>query len=75
MVIKTEYPKHNWSKITTELSTFKLDKQDGKGFDMDLLSIDTIYWHGRYVDYASRRAIVKANWLTTLLQKWFGVNS
>lgn len=66
----------NGELIETVLSTFKADKRDATGFDMDLLSLDRVYRHigTGQVTYASRDWGIRASWLTRRLQRWFGVN-
>lgn len=64
------------SFIVKELNHFRLDRQDGKGFDMDLLSIDSVYWDHSCTNvyYASRDWSFRATKFTGLLQRVFGVN-
>lgn len=60
-----------------ELNIFKPDRQNGRGFDMDLLSIDTVYHRVgdmNNVTYASRDWVIKGTWLTSRLQRLLGVN-
>ncbi len=47
---------------------------NGKGFDMDLISIDTIWYNGEITNimYASRDWKISAHWIFWILQKLFG---
>ncbi len=63
------------STVKKEVNFFKPDRRDGKGFDMALFAIDTVYYDASgQVEWASRDFAIRAYWLTSRLQKVFGVN-
>ena len=61
------------TKVETHLSFFKPDKQDGKGFDTDLLSLDTLYiTTGGVVEFACRYRLLHSDRISAFLQRILG---